>query len=131
MNLYTLVSKSGSDWVKENVKVFVVYDYIARLEFTGAALRDRQGEPLEAYLVNRKDGTSYVTDDSLTLRALESAGADLAPEGMLAAEIKNLAGRYHLELTEDRELTAECSDEDFAQKVQELAACMAAVLQLA
>ena len=37
---------------KENVKVYVLYDHTARLEFKA---EDRHGDQMEAYLVNRND----------------------------------------------------------------------------
>lgn len=130
MNLYTIVSGSKSDWVKENVKLFVVYDNIARLEFMGSGFVNCQGEKLEAYLFNEKDGSSYVTDDSLTLRGLEEKGADLAEEGEIMSAVKALAEEYRLELTEDLDLLTDCSEEDFAERVQALAECMKKINEL-
>ncbi len=128
MNLYTIQSKNDSQWVKDNVKVYVLYDHTARLEFKA---EDRHGDQLEAYLVNRKDGTSYMTDDGLLLQDLGNAGLDVAEGGTGWQAVKTAAEKYGVELTEDRELLAECSEEDFAQKVQALAECMLEVNGLA
>lgn len=128
MNLYTIMSKTASDWVKENVKVYVLYDHTARLEF-GA--EDRHGDAMEAYLVNRKDGTSYMTDDGLLLQDLEHAGLDVAEGSACLQAVHAIAEKYGIELTEDRELVAECSEEDFAQKVKALVDCMTEVAALA
>ncbi len=128
MNLYTIQSKTDSQWVKDNVKVYVLYDHTARLEFKA---EDRHGDQLEAYLVNRKDGSSYMTDDGLLLQDLENAGLDVAEGGTGWQQVKSIAEKYGVELTEDRELLAECGEADFAEKVQALADCMTEVNGLA
>jgi len=128
MNLYTIQSKTDSTWVKENVKVYVLYDHTARLEFKA---EDRHGDQLEAYLVNRKDGSSYITDDGLMLQDLESTGLDMADGSADWQQVKVIAENHRIELTADRELLAECGEEDFAQKAQALAECMLEVNGLA
>ena len=130
MNLYTIVSGSKSDWVKDHIKLFVVYDNIARLEFLGREFVNCQGDQMEAYLFNQKEGSSYVTDDSLTLRALEEKGADLAEGGAVLSAAKALAAEYGLELSEDLDLVTDCSEEDFAERVQALAECMKKINEL-
>lgn len=128
MNLYTIQSKAVSDWVKENVKVYVLYDHTARVEFKA---EDRHGDAMEAYLVNRKDGTSYMTDDGLLVQDLESAGLDMAEGGEGWKSVQAAAAKYGVELTEDRELLVECSEGDFAQKAEALVSCMTEVCGLA
>jgi hypothetical protein len=128
MNLYTIQSKSASEWVKENVKVYVLYDHTARVEFKA---EDRHGDAMEAYLVNRKDGTSYMTDDGLMVQDLEGAGLDMAENGAGWQAVQAAAAKYGVQLTEDRELLVECSEGDFAQKAEALAACMTEVSALA
>lgn len=127
MNLYTIMQKNTSEWVKDNVKVYVLYDHTARLEFKA---EDRHGDQMEAYLVNRKDGTSYMTDDGLMLQDLESAGLDVAEGGAGWMSVQTLAEKHGVELTEDRELLVECCEEDFAEKVKALAECMLEVAAL-
>ena len=51
MNLYTVISKSDSAWVKENVKVSVLYECIAKVEFSE---RDRHGDKREVYLLTAR-----------------------------------------------------------------------------
>ena len=128
MNLYTIMTKTTSQWVKENMKVYVLYDHTARVEFKA---EDRHGDAREAYLVNRKDGTSYLTDDGLVLQDLEGAGfaAGEGSEGLAA--VKALAEKYGVQLTEDMELLAECGEENFAEKAQALLECMTEVSALA
>ena len=128
MNLYTIQSKASSEWVKENVKVYVLYDHTARVEFKA---EDRHGDAMEAYLVNRKDGTSYMTDDGLLMQDLERAGLDMAEGGEGWKAMQAAASKYGMKLTEDRELLAECSEEDFAQKAEALVCCMTEVCALA
>ena len=128
MNLYTIQSKTTSQWVKENVKVYVLYDHTARLEFKA---EDRHGDAMEAYLVNRKDGTSYMTDDALILQDLESTGLDMTEGGEGWKAAAAVAETHGVELTEDRELLAECSEEDFAEKAEALMGCMMEVASLA
>lgn len=128
MNLYTIMTKTTSQWVKDNVKVYVLYDHTARVEFK---MEDRHGDAMEAYLVNRKDGTSYMSDDGLTLQDLENAGLSLEEGCETLAAVKAAAEKYGLELTEDRELLAECGDEDFAEKAEALVNCMKEVAALA
>lgn len=128
MNLYTIMQKNTSEWVKENVKVYVLYDHTARLEFKAEV---RHGDQMEAYLVNRKDGTSYMTDDGLMLQDLENAGLDMSEDGEGWLSVQSMAEKYGVELTEDRELLTECGEEDFAEKVKALADCMAEVNALA
>ena len=128
MNLYTIMQKNTSEWVKENVKVYVLYDHTARLEFKA---EDRHGDQMEAYLVNRKDGTSYMTDDGLMLQDLGNTGADVAEGGEGWVSVQSMAEKHGVELTEDRELLVECCEEDFAEKVKALADCMAEVNALA
>ena len=127
MNLYTIMQKNTSEWVKDNVKVYVLYDHTARLEFKA---EDRHGDQMEAYLVNRKDGTSYMTDDGLMLQDLESAGLDMSEGGGGWQAVQALAEKYGIELTEDRELLVECCEEDFAEKAKALAECMLEVAAL-
>lgn len=128
MNLYTIMQKNTFEWVKENVKVYVLYDHTARLEFKA---EDRHGDQMEAYLVNRKDGTSYMTDDGLVLQDLGNTGADVAEGGKGWLSVQSMAEKHGVELTEDRELLVECCEEDFAEKVKALADCMAEVNALA
>ena len=127
MNLYTIQSKAASEWVKENVKVYVLYDHTARVEFKA---EDRHGDAMEAYLVNRKDGTAYMTDDGLMVQDLEGAGLDMAEGGAGWQAVQAAAVKYGVELTEDRELLVECSEEDFAQKAEMLVSCMTEVCGL-
>ena len=128
MNLYTIMQKTSSQWVKDNVKVYVLYDHTARLEFK---VEDRHGDAMEAYLVNRKDGTSYMTDDGLLLQDLKQAGlaVEEGDSGRLA--VQEVAVKHGMELTEDSELLAECCEEDFAGKVEAMVQCMAEVAALA
>lgn len=128
MNLYTIQSKAASEWVKENVKVYVLYDHTARVEFKA---EDRHGDAMEAYLVNRKDGTSYMTDDGLMVQDLEGAGLDMAEGGEGWQAVQAAAAKYGVQLTEDRELLVECNEGDFAQKAEALVGCMADVCALA
>lgn len=128
MNLYTIMQKTSSEWVKTNVKVYVLYDHTARLEFKA---EDRHGDAMEAYLVNRKDGTSYMTDDGLLLQDLEQTGLDVTEGGSGWQAVQTAAGKYGVQLTEDRELLTECGEEDFAQKVEALVQCMTEVAALA
>lgn len=128
MNLYTIQSKAASEWVKENVKVYVLYEHTARVEFKA---EDRHGDAMEAYLVNRKDGTSYMTDDGLMVQDLEGAGLDMAEGGAGWQAVQAAAAKYGVELTEDRELLVECSEGDFAQKAEALVACMTGICALA
>ena len=128
MNLYTIMQKNTSEWVKENVKVYVLYDHTARLEFKA---EDRHGDQMEAYLVNRKDGTSHMTDDGLMLQDLGNTGADVAEGGEGWLSVQSMAEKHGVELTEDRELLVECSEGDFAQKAEALVACMTEVCALA
>ena len=128
MNLYTIMQKNTFEWVKENVKVYVLYDHTARLEFKA---EDRHGDQMEAYLVNRKDGTSHMTDDGLMLQDLGNTGADVAEGGKGWLSVQSMAEKHGVELTEDRELLVECCEEDFAEKVKALADCMAEVNALA
>ena len=121
MNLYTIQSKAASEWVKENVKVYVLYDHTARVEFKA---EDRHGDAMEAYLVNRKDGTSYMTDDGLMVQDLEGAGLDMAENGAGWQAVQAAAEKHGVQLTEDRELLVECNEGDFAQKAEALVACM-------
>ncbi len=128
MNLYTIQSKAASEWVKENVKVYVLYDHTARVEFKA---EDRHGDAMEAYLVNRKDGTSYMTDDGLMVQDLEGAGLNMAEGGAGWQAVQAVAAKYGVQLTEDRELLVECSEGDFAQKAEALVGCMTEVCGLA
>ena len=128
MNLYTIQSKAASEWVKANVKVYVLYNHTARVEFKA---EDRHGDAMEAYLVNRKDGTSYMTDDGLMVQDLEGAGLDMAECGAGWQAVQTAAAKYGVELTEDRELLVECSEGDFAQKAEALVSCMTEVCALA
>ena len=128
MNLYTIMQKNTSEWVKENVKVYVLYDHTARLEFKA---EDRHGDQMEAYLVNRKDGTSHMTDDGLMLQDLGNTGADVAEGGEGWLSVQSMAEKHGVELTEDRELLVECSEGDFAQKAEALVSCMTEVCALA
>ena len=121
MNLYTIMTKTTSQWVKENVKVYVLYDHTARVEFKA---EDRHGDAREAYLVNRKEGTSYLTDDGLVLQDLEQAGLNLEEDGLVLNAISALTEKHGVRLTEDRELLAECGEADFAEKAQALLQCM-------
>ena len=128
MNLYTIQSKAASEWVKENVKVYVLYEHTARVEFKA---EDRHGEAMEAYLVNRKDGTSYMTDDGLLVQDLEDAGRDMTEDRKVWQAVQAMAEKYGVQLTEDRELLVECDEGDFAQKAEALVGCMAEVCTLA
>ena len=128
MNLYTVISKSDSAWVKENVKVSVLYEGIAKVEFSE---RDRHGDKREVYLFNRKDGTSYLTDDGLTLQELEGAGLSAEEGSSTLSAVKSAADTYGVELTEDQELLVECSEEYFAEKAKALLQCIGEVSGLA
>lgn len=118
MNLYTIMQKTTSEWVKENVKIYVLYDHTARVEFKEL---DRFGDNMEAYIVNQKDGSTYLTDDGLSL--MEIAKADGGEE------ISQIAEKYEITLTEDGELMTMCGEEDFAEKAEALLACMKEVRQ--
>ena len=128
MNLYTIMQKTSSQWVKENVKVYVLYDHTARLEFKA---EDRHGDAMEAYLVNRKDGTSYMTDDGLLLKDLKQAGMEVEEGGAGWLAVQAIAVKHGIELTEDCELLTGCGEEDFAGKAEALLQCMIETAALA
>lgn len=120
MNMYMNFQAAYGEWMKEHFKAFKVYENTVRLTLP---YTDRNGEALELYLMNRPDGSSYMTDDGLILRDLKDAGFACNGERE-AAVIQQIATSHGVTLTPDEEFLINCSESDLCEKINQLAQCM-------
>lgn len=109
------------NWIKQNIEQFKVNNNTFRLTLP---FLDRNNDEIEIYIIQKDDGTFYITDDGATLNDLQLGGFDIFGSNRRKMILDSIVSAYGITKTDDNELVANCTMQDLALKKHMLAQCM-------
>lgn len=107
-------------WLNENIEQYKVSNNISRITLP---FMDKNNDFIDIYIINQKDNTYTLTDDGAILNDLIISGFDIKSKRRKEI-LKSIIRSYGISISNNNELTVNCSIEDLPIKKHLLAQCM-------
>ena len=120
MNANIDYAKLYIKWLNENIEQYKVSNNISRITLP---FMDKNNDFIDIYIINQKDNTYTLTDDGAILNDLIISGFDIKSKRRNEI-LKSIIRSYGISISNNNELTVNCSIEDLPIKKHLLAQCM-------
>jgi hypothetical protein len=108
-------------WLKENIEQFQISENIFRITLP---FLDRDNDFIEVYIVKEDENSFYITDDGAIINGLELSGFNIFGSPKRRIILNSIVASYGVSVTQDNELTVNCSFDNLALKKHMLTQCM-------
>lgn len=119
--------KDYINWLNESIEQFKIQENLYRITLP---YLDRNNDCTEIYIQINENNTFHLTDDGETIGELELSNFDIFSSKRRKAILYSILNAHGVQLSENKELFINCSNNELPQKKHMLSQCMIKISDL-